>query len=98
MQILRRTLRKFPRQQEQHNRQHSSSKPEPLEIAVNAAFGENALRTDDAPYDGVAEEDTAVGAGVFVFLIFVTDIFNVAEGPEKLHHQQLAFAPHLMPC
>ena len=48
--------------------------PEPLEIGVDAARGEDSLRADKTPDDGSVEEDAAVRAVEFVDLVFRADI------------------------
>ena len=55
--------------------------PEPLEVLIEAADGEDALGADQAPDDGGVEEDAAVGAVELVGLVFRADVGDGAEGP-----------------
>jgi hypothetical protein len=84
MQILCWALGKFPGQNKQDDRHHSSSEPEPLQATVDAAFAKDTLGTYDSPNDTVSEENTPVGTRVFVFLPFVADIVDISKGPEEL--------------
>lgn len=52
--------------------------PEPLEIGVDRARREDALRADETPDDGSVEENAAVGAVELVGLMFGADIFDSA--------------------
>lgn len=56
--------------------------PEPLEVGVDGARGEDALGPDEPPDDGGVEEDAAVGAVEFVGLVLGADVGDgAAEGP-----------------
>ena len=56
--------------------------PEPLEVGVDGARGEDALRTDETPDDGSVEEDATVGAIELVDLVLSANIRDgAAKGP-----------------
>lgn len=48
--------------------------PEPLEVGVDGAGGEDALRADETPDDGSVEEDSTVGAVELVDLVLGADV------------------------
>lgn len=58
-----------------------------MEITVEGAAGENALRTNEAEYHGGVEEDAGPGTSEVVCLAGLADTFYVVEGP--FHYSQL---------
>lgn len=62
-----------------------ADEPEPVEVCVEGAWGEDALGADEAPDDGGVEEDAAVGAGEAVGLVLGADVFDGVgeEGPAE---------------